>query len=121
MRTRIDEVPVLRTRTAEVPAACYNRIRLAVLRLGDPLRVELPKLRHLDLLIGRDLWVCVDRMLYDLPVVAWTDFAQRGRTALDQPVACTLKLFHAHAEAIMPLVFAEADRVLRQRLAPRSR
>ena len=117
MRSRLDEVPVLKTLRAEVPAAHYNRLRLAILRLGEPLRVELPRLRHLDLLLGRDAWVCVDRMLYDLPVVAWTEFEQRGRSALHEPVACTVKVFHAHAGVVMPVVFAEAEKVLRQRLA----
>ena len=117
MRSRLDEVPVLKTLRAEVPAAHFNRLRLAVLRLGEPLRLELPKLRHLDLLVAREVWICVDRMLYDLPVVAWTDFEEQGRAALHEPVVCTVRIFHAHADVVMPAVFSEAERVLRKRLA----
>jgi hypothetical protein len=117
MRSRLDDVPVLKTLRTEVAAVHFNRLRLGVLRLGDPLRLELPRLRHLDLLVGRDIWICVDRMLYDLPVVAWTDFEEQGREALHEPVACTVRIFHAHADVVMPTIFSEADRVLRRRFA----
>lgn len=117
MRSRLDDVPVLRSEPFQVAARHYNRLRLALLRLGGPLRIALPKLRHLDLIVTNDAWICVDRLLYDLPVVAWTDFARAGRSALHEPVACTLRVFHAHADLVMPIIFAECDRVLRRRLA----
>lgn len=115
MRSRLDEVPVLKTVPTTVPAHHFNRLRLALLRLGDPLRLELPRLRHLDLLLGRDAWVCVDRTLYDLPVVAWTDF-QHGRSALHEPVPCVMRLYHAHAEVVVPILFAEVEKVLKKRM-----
>jgi hypothetical protein len=115
MRSRLEDVPVLKTTPGRVVAAHYNRLRLGVLRLGEPLRLELPRLRHLDLVVGRDAWVCVDRMLYDLPVVAWTDF-ERRRSSLHEPVSCMLRMYHAHADVVVPIVFTEAERVLKRRL-----
>jgi hypothetical protein len=117
MRSRLDEVPVLKTLRSQVEASQYNPLRLALLRLGSPLRVELPKLRHLDLVLTEDLWVCVDRMLYDLPVAAWSDFDRASRGSLDDPVPCTLRVYHVHADAVIPLVFSEGERVLRKRMA----
>jgi hypothetical protein len=116
MRSRLDEVPVLKTLRCRLEASQYNPLRLALLRLGSPLRVELPKLRHLDLVLIDDLWVCVDRMLSDLPIAAWSEFDRTSRHALDEPVPCTLRVYHVHAYAVIPLVFSEGERVLRKRM-----
>jgi hypothetical protein len=117
MDSRLNEVPALRVQQGHVEARDYNQLRLAMLRLGRPLRLPIPKLRHLDLLLDTDAWICADRLLYDLPVVAWTDFQDRGREALHAPIPCTIRIYHAHAELIIPIVLSEANRILREQLA----
>ncbi len=98
-----------------VPAARYNRVRLALLRLGEPLRLDLPDLRHLAVELTATAWVCVDASLDDLPVAAWTDFAPRD--SLHQPVPCRLRLYHAQAELILDRIGTSVDRLLAERLA----
>lgn len=117
MRSRIDEVPALWVIDATVDAAQFNRIRLALLRLGEPLRLALPHLRGLDLLLSRESWVCVDRTMDDLPVIAWTRFGSLGRRQLQAPVRCELRYYHGHAGMIVQTVLADALAAVEQRLA----
>lgn len=112
---RLNDVPPLKELATEVEAHYYNRVRLALRRLGRPIRIALPSLRHLDLVVTEAVWVCVDRDLQDLPVLAWSDFPAT-RTALHAPVPCRLRVYHQHAERILPTVLAEADTELARRL-----
>ena len=116
MYSRIDEVPALRVTRSSVDAADYNRIRLALLRLGEPLRLSLRGLRDLDVLLGREAWICVDRTLNDLPVIAWTRFAIAGRSDLQAPVLCELRCYHAQAGMILAPVREEIAVQLAERL-----
>ncbi len=117
MKSRIDEVPALWVIDAEVDAARFNRIRLALLRLGEPLRLELPHLRGLDLLLSRESWVCVERTMDDLPVIAWTRFESVGRRHLQAPVRCELRYYHGHAGVIVHTVLEDALTAMEQALA----
>lgn len=110
-------MPVLRAMPAQLQAAHYNRARLALLRVGSPLRFELPHLRGMDLILGESEWVCVDRTLNDLPVLAWTDFETRGRAALHTPVRCRLRFYHAHASLIIRTILEDLDAQLEPLLA----
>lgn len=112
MKTRLDDIPSLREIPSVVQASHFNTVRLALLRLGKPLRVELEGLRHLDMLFDDDTWVCVDRNLNDLPIVAWTEFRKENRTALNEPVHCRLRLFHAHAGIILNRALEIAGSIL---------
>ena len=111
MKTRLNEVPSLREVPAVVQPSHYNTVRLALIRLGKPLRIELEGLRHLDMLLDDEAWVCVDRMLNDLPVVAWTDFQNDSRSSLNEPAKCQLRLFHAHAGVDKVVRSRPADQV----------
>jgi len=113
-RSRLNELPILKSRPIAVEAERYNRVRLALRRLDNPLRLELPKLRSLDFILEDHLWAIVDRDLNDIPVVAWTDFAQR--TALHRPVSCTLRYYHAHADAVIDKALLKLDQILNARL-----
>lgn len=114
-RTRLNELPTLKNAPAMVSAERYNRVRLALRRLENPLRIELPKLRTLDFILEDDTWAIIDRNLNDMPVVAWTDFEHRS--ALHQPVHCTLRYYHAHADAVMDKALQKLDDLLEARLA----
>lgn len=113
-RSRLDELPVLRSHPESVDAERYNRVRLALRRLENPMRIELPKLRSLDFILEDEMWAIVDRDLNDLPVAAWTDF--QHRSTLHQPVHCTLRYYHAHADAVIETALQKLDEILDARL-----
>jgi len=111
-------MPPLSVRDSQVDAAIYNRVRVALGRLGTPLRWSHPSLRGLDIYLDTDAWICGDRTMHDLPVLAWTDFRTAGRSALHEPVACRLSTYHEHAGMIMAAVLDEIGSSLAERLAP---
>ena len=94
MRSRLNDVPILKTTPTYIQAMYYNRVRIALSRIDNPLRIELINLRGLDIVIDDDVWVCVDRTLNDLPIFAWTDFEYSARTNLFEPVGCSLRFYH---------------------------
>lgn len=85
----------------QIEAACYNRVRLALLRLGNPLRVELTQHRGLAVILHDDYWLCVDSFASDHLVLAWREFQIHARTNLHEPIACNLFLYHHNAGLIM--------------------
>jgi hypothetical protein len=112
MYTRLDEVPVLEYRDAQIGAHRYNRVQIALKRLGEPLRWQIPKLKHLDLIIEREAWIVVDRVLNDVPVVAWTDFQAEHRENLHEPVKCRVRYYHAHAGMILERTLKSMETLL---------
>lgn len=91
----------LRIFPKKIEAACYNRARLALLRLGDPLRVTLQKHRGLDVILSNVNWLCVDSFAEDQVILAWCDFKIHARSNLHRPVAANLWLFHSCSGLIM--------------------
>ncbi len=116
MKTRIEDVPKLRTDQTSIDATRFNLVRLSLLRLGGPIRLPLPGLRGMDLVIDRDRWVCVDRGLYDLPILAWTDF--HPRRDLHAPVPCLRHYYHVNADLISETVLSTMMTLLGERLDP---
>jgi len=114
-RSRINDLPILSSRTTTVSAERYNEIRLALRRLENPLRIQLPKLRTLDFILEDELWAIVDRDLNDMPVAVWTDFEHRS--TLHQPVSCTLRHYHAHADVVIDKAWDILDEILKERLS----
>ena len=104
MKSRIDDIPKLSTEPVSISASHYNQVRLGILRLENPLRIPLPRLRGMDIIINDKAWVCVDRTLYDLPVLAWTDFEVSHRDSLHTPVRCQLNFYHIEADLISETV-----------------
>lgn len=96
----IDEFAPLRTLPRELPAGCFNTVRLAQLRAGGPLRLPLPGLRRIECLLEREAWICVDGTADHLPLIAWTAFRTAGR-GLHEDVPCEQRLYHIHAGLIM--------------------
>lgn len=99
--TRHDEVPQLASRAGKVNAIHYNHVQTALKRLGNQIRLKIPKLKHLDLILQKDAWIVVDTVLNDIPVVAWTQFKIEGRKSLHEPIQCEIRFFHFAASMIL--------------------
>ncbi|MCL5802062.1 MAG: hypothetical protein M1283_06040 [Gammaproteobacteria bacterium] len=105
----------LRSLPKRIEAAHYNRVRLALRRLACPLRLEIPR-QPVDMILDECRWVALH--LGETPLLTWMDFQVKGRSALHEPVVCTLHLYHHHAGLIMGKVLdaliQELDRRLKQ-------
>jgi hypothetical protein len=116
MRSRLDDLPVFESRQLSMRAEDYNLVHIALNRLGNPIRVELPRLRTLDLVLEKDAWIVVDRSLNDIPVVAWIDFKVSHRQTLHEPVACERRTYHTHALLIVDKVIEAMHLILGEKL-----
>lgn len=94
MTTRIHDMPVYTARSDKIDASLYNLWRRARLHLAIPLRIELPQTKQIALILEEDSWVVVDQSQYDLPILAWVDFQDAGRSSLHTPVTCTMNYYH---------------------------
>ena len=117
MYSRLDDVPVYAQRTGSINANYYNHVLVALKRLGDEIRLQIPRLKHLDLILQKNAWIVVDRVLNDVPVVAWTDFEVEHRNNLHEPVACQIKYYHANAALIMRRTLEAMELLLGEQLA----
>ena len=117
MKSRLNDIPIIKSVPSYVGATHFNRVRLSQLRLDESLRLELFSLRGLDIVIENDAWVCIDRTLGDLPVLARTDFDKNSRNGLHQPVPCKLRFYHNHADLICGTVLDDLGRILERRLS----
>ncbi len=91
----------IRVLPKQIDAACYNCIRVALLRNRKPLRVIVPCHRGLEIILTDSAWLGVDTTAEDRPLLSWSRFEVAGRTALHEPIACQLSLYHMHAGLIM--------------------
>jgi len=111
-------LPALRIMSKTIEASCYNHVRLALRRLGNPLQVELPDHRGLEIILENHLWLCIDTTNDDQPVMAWLDFDTSGHNqALHEPVPCKLRLYHMHAGLVMGSALDALDQSLAEKLA----
>ncbi|MCW8826843.1 MAG: hypothetical protein OQK78_10520 [Gammaproteobacteria bacterium] len=116
MYRRHDEVPVYQYRQGAVQSVHYNTVQTAFKRLGDEIRLSIPRLRTLDLILQHDAWIVVDNALGDLPIAAWTEFRSAQRDALHTPVDCQIRLFHANGNLIINHVLEAMELLLGERL-----
>ncbi len=115
MSSRLPAKEPLRNFPKRIDADCYNRARLALHRIANPLRLPLTEHRGLDAILYEDCWLVVDSLQADEPVMAWVEFARRQ--ALHEPVECVLKLYHTHAGLVMGTALEDLDKVLSDELA----
>jgi len=116
MQTMRDIVP-LRSMDKQVEASCYNQVQLALHRLDNPLRLELPGHRGLEIQLEADAWLCLDITVEgDLPVLRWHSFEVQHRQSLHEPIQCRLDLYHIHAGLIMGTALDALEGLLKQRL-----
>lgn len=116
LKSRLQNLPVYERSPGEVAAAHFNRVRLALLRLDGVLRCPLARLRGLDMILTTEFWVCVDRTLNDVPVIAWVDLQVHGRASLIAPVRCEVRRYHAHADRLLNTLWEDLMAELDQRL-----
>lgn len=117
MKSRLDDLPVFESRNSSVRAEDYNLVKIALKRLGAPLRIELPRLRTLDFIFDHDAWMIVDRRLNDIPVIAWLNFDEKNRAGLHEPVSCERRSYHTHALIIIDKALEALQLMLGERLA----
>lgn len=104
MHSDLADLPRYSSADYELDAALYNRVTIALRRLGSPLRFPLALLRHLDMILDEQTWIVVDSSLNDIPIMAWLDFQADHRSALHTPIPCKFYTYHCHAELIRPQV-----------------
>jgi hypothetical protein len=102
----------LRAMPKSIEASIYNHARLALRRLGSPLRVAVPGHRGLEIILDDHTWLCVDANADDQPVMAWLDLATHHRDNLHEPVNCTLELYHRCAGLVMGSALDSLDGAL---------
>ncbi|MDH5599850.1 MAG: hypothetical protein OEY78_00970 [Gammaproteobacteria bacterium] len=98
--TRHNEVPLLHNRAGKMDALYFNHVQTALKKLGPQIRLRIPKLKHLELIIQRDVWVVVDLALSEFPILCWTNFQTEHRDNLHQPIGCEVRYFHYGASMI---------------------
>ena len=99
--TRHNEIQFLDSHQDTIEAKYFNVALTALKRSKDPIRFKIPGLNHLDLLIQPDAWIIVDRVLNDMPIVAWSGFNTEGRDNLHNPVSCEVRLYHFGARVVL--------------------
>ncbi len=111
----VRDIPPLRSVPYMLDAALYNHVRLALLRIANPLELELERL-GIDMVLEKTCWVGYHSQQMSLPLIAWDGF-DTNRSALDAPVGCTMHLYHHHSWLQMPKILLALDEVLQLRLA----
>lgn len=114
---RHNEVPILDTYPDSIEAKYFNVAQTALKRSQDPIRFRIPTLNHLDLLVQEDAWIIVDRVLNDIPIVAWTNFQKDGRNNLHEPIPCEIRLYHFAARMVLNTTLNAMQDILRHILA----
>ena len=116
MKSRLDNIPVYDTRESKIRAQDYNLVKIALKRLGSPIRLEIPNLRTLDFILEQDLWVIVDRSLNDIPVIAWLNFKDQERESLHEDIECERRAYHTHAMIIVDKALEALQLILGEKL-----
>lgn len=100
MYERLRDCPVLNEYPSRIPAPVWNVWRRYWRHAPRKTCFGLQELPPISLLLDEREWVLVDSSLYDMPVLAWADFADAGRNALHEPVSCTVREYHQGATKI---------------------
>lgn len=117
MYTRHDEVPQYDSRAGKVDAIYYNHVQTALKRLGGQIRLKIPKLKHLDLIIQKDAWIIVDKVLNDVPIAAWSDFETEHRENLHEAIPCKIRYYHFAARMVLNRTLEAMEMMLGEELA----
>jgi hypothetical protein len=117
MYTRHNEIQPLKSTSSEVKAEYYNHVKTGLKRINKKLRYKIPTLKHLDLILQEDAWIVVDKVLNDMPIIAWTNFQTEHRESLHEPIQCEIRLFHYAAEMILDRTLEAMELLLGEELA----
>jgi hypothetical protein len=113
----VRDIPAIRSIHYSLDAVLYNRVRLALLRIGNPLELELEK-TGIDLMLEDTCWVGYHCQQISLPLISWEGF-DHHRSALDAPVGCTMHLYHHHSWLQLPRILLALDKELQRQLTAR--
>lgn len=116
MYSRLDDMPVFERRQSSIKAYYYNHVHIALNKLGNEIRLSLPKLQHLNLILQKNAWIITDTQLNDMPIAAWTDFEVEHRDNLYKDIPCQLKLYHMHANLILDRTLEAMELLLGEEL-----
>jgi len=107
---------VLHTFRKTITAQDYNRVRLALLRISNPLQLELTQMNCLEVYLTDKVWLCMDSCVDYQPIMAWTEFKISDRSALHASVECKLNMYHSHAGLVIGQVIESMGKVLQLQL-----
>ena len=116
MYTRLDDMPIYELLDGTISALHFNHVQVALKRIGSSIRYPIPKLKHLDLILEKEAWIIVDRILNDIPIAAWTDFDIDQRKSLHEPIPCKIRLYHANANLILERTLDAMELLLGEQL-----
>jgi len=116
MKSQLDNLPRYSTEEVTLAAPLFNKVKLGLLRLNNPLIFAIHGLRHLDVVLDHETWICRDVSLNNMPVLAWTDFSMAKRNSLCESVTCSLYTYHAHALLISDTILEQIDIEISNRL-----
>ena len=116
MPNPLDDHQASHTLHKVITAEDYNRVRLALRRISNPLQFELTSMKCLEIILTDQYWLCIDNCADDRPIMAWTDFQLSDRSALHTPVSCRLRLYHVHAGLVMGEVLEVLGHILSDKL-----
>ncbi len=121
MKSSLPAAPVLKEMQLQMEAIHYNNVHLALGRLGVPLKLIVPGLRSFEIRLEPSAWVCYDRSLNNLPLLAWTGFHPGVRNGLYEPVPCRLLLYHPYAAVLVRSLLLDINRLLLRRMTRNDR
>ena len=117
MSNLLDNLKTSHTLHKVIPAADFNRVRLALLRLGNPLEIALTPMKCLEIILTDECWLCVDACMDNQPILAWTEFDKsEHNAALNASVRCELRLYHSHGGLVMGEVLENLGNQLQNKL-----
>ncbi|MES1980848.1 MAG: hypothetical protein V4443_00080 [Pseudomonadota bacterium] len=116
--SQLRDIPPIRSVPYTLDAALYNQARLALLRIGNPLELELENLA-IDLVLEKARWIGYHCQQISLPLIAWDGF-DPVRSALDAPVACTMHLYHQHSWLQSSRILQALEQELHRQLSAKS-
>lgn len=91
----LNQYTPLKVQPRELAKEDYNAIRLGILRLGNPLTLDIDDIRGLQCFLGDEAWIFIDPYINEMPLLAWTNFMPRE--SINAPITCELRLYHMHA------------------------
>jgi len=116
MYNRLDDIPIYELKKGAVSALFYNHVHHALNSLAEEIRLNIPKLQHIELILQRNAWIIIDSQLNDMPIAAWIDFQTHHRDNLHESVDCQLNLYHMHAHLILDRVLEAMELLLGEKL-----
>ena len=115
--SRIEGMPIYQQQHIEIDASLYNLWLRSKHFISYPIRFPLEGYRDLVMILEEHEWLCADESQYDMPIIGWIEFQDKGRDALHTPVGCTRNYYHFAAKKIDDAVLKLMQQELEQRVA----